>query len=325
MATGPVRWGILGTANIARASFLPGLRAAGGSAYAVAGRDPARTAAYAAEQQIERVFSDYEALIADPRVEAVYVPLPNSLHLTWAVKALEAKKPVLCEKPLGLDAAQVEAMTAASARTGVPLWEAFVFMFRPHFETVSGWIRDGAIGPIREVDSRFSFRLRHTANIRLRPELGGGALYDVGCYPVHLASLLFGEPGDAAAVLVVRHTGGVDETISGSVAFGARRLLFSASLNGPSDTFTRIQGENGAITMTNPFHPGDGDQITLTRGPEGETTVVSAGDHLPSFAAHIAHIGRVVRGEEAPRLTAAETSAATSVTLDVIRRAGGLS
>ncbi len=324
MTEGGVRWGILGTANIARASFLPGLRAAGGRPYAVAGRDEARTAAWAADNQIDHALTGYEALLDDPRVEAVYVPLPNSLHLAWAVRALEAGKPVLCEKPLGLDAAQVETMTAASVRTGVPLWEAFVFMFRPHFATMSGWVRDGAIGTIREIDSRFGFRLRHSENIRLRPELGGGALYDVGCYPVHFASLLFGGAGESAAVLVTRHAGGVDETVSGSVAFGTGRLLFSASLNAPSDTFTRIVGDDGSITVTNPFHPGDRDQITLTRDREGETTTVSAGDGLPSFAAHIAHIGRVARGEEAPRLTALETSAATAVTIDRIRQAGGL-
>ena len=318
-----VRWGILGTANIARASFLPGVRAAGGRVVAVAGRDAERTRVYAQQLDLERTHTGYEALLDDPLIDAVYVPLPNALHLPWVVRALEAGKPVLCEKPLGLTAAEVDTMIDASRKTGVPLWEAFVFMFRPHFAQIQAWIADGAIGTLQEVDSRFRFALRSRDNIRLRPELGGGALYDVGCYPVHLATQLFGGPGVLAAVLAAPDPAGVDATVAGAVEFGAGgRLLLSASLASGPDTFTRIVGSAGAITVANPFHPGDGDEMTLHQ--PRRTTTLSAGDGTPSFTAQIAHIQGVVQGEEAPRGTAATTSRATAATLDLIREAAGL-
>lgn len=317
-----VRWGILGTANIARASFLPGLRAAGGEPWAVAGRDRSRTEAYAREQGIAHAVLGYDELLDRADVDAVYIPLPNSLHKEWVIRALRAGKPVLCEKPLGLTAAEVSEMTAVSEQTGVPLWEAFVFMFRPHFEKLQGWVRDGAIGTLSEVDSRFSFRIRNTTNIRLQPELGGGALYDVGCYPLHLASRLNGQAAKAATVKAMHHPSGVDETVAGLVEFPEARLLFSASLNGAPDTFTRLTGSEGSVACSNPFHPGDRDLLALTR--RGETTVLSAGDGRPSFAAAIAHVQRVVQGEEAARLTAAETSLDTAVTIDLIRGVSGL-
>ena len=322
MAPG-IRWGIIGTANIARASFLPGLRAAGGEAWAVAGRERARTEAYARENGIERAVVGYDALIEDREIDAIYVALPNSLHKEWTIRALLAGKPVLCEKPLGLTAAEALEMTTAATRSGAPLWEAFVFMFRPHFAKMREWIADGALGELTEIDSHFSFRIRSTANIRLQPELGGGALYDVGCYPIHLATLLFSSKAASAAVVTARHPGGVDETVAGTAVFPSGRLLFSASLSGAPDTFTRITGTEGAITISNPFHPSDRDTLALTRG--GETTSLSAGDGRPSFAAHIEHVARVVRGEEAPRWTAAETSAATAASIDLIRSTAGLS
>ncbi len=313
-----VRWGILGTANIARASFLPGVRAAGGRTVAVAGRDAERTRVYAQQHGIERVHTGYEALLDDPLVDAVYVPLPNALHLPWVLRALAAGKPVLCEKPLGLTAAEVDTMIDASRKTGVPLWEAFVFMFRPHFAQIQAWIAEGAIGTLQEVDSRFRFALRSRDNIRFRPELGGGALYDVGCYPVHLATQLFGGPGLQTAVLADWDATGVDATTAGVVAFKTGHLLFGASLASGRDTFTRLVGSTGAITASNPFHPIDRDTLTLYQG--GRVTTVPAGDGTPSFTAQIAHIQRAIRGEEAARGTAATTSRATAATLDLIRK-----
>lgn len=320
--TDALRWGILGTANIAQAAFLPGLRAAGGRAAAVAGRDAERTRAYAQQHGIERAIVGYEALLDDPSIDAVYVPLPNSLHQPWVMRALEAEKPVLCEKPLGLTRAEVAGMADASQRLGVPLWEAFVFVFRPHFAQLQAWVAGGEIGQLLEVDSRFSFRLRSRDNIRLRPELGGGALLDVGCYPVHLAVELFGGPAQRAAALAERDASGVDATLAGAVEFAAGRLLLSCSLAAGPDTFTRIVGSAGAITVTNPFHPGEGDWMALHQGDR--VTRVRAGDGTPSFTAQIAHIQRVVRGEEPPRHTAAAASLHTAASLDLIQQAAGL-
>ncbi len=188
----PVRWGVLGTANIARGQFLPALRQADGVAAAVAGRDPARTSAYAQANEIGRAITGYQDLLADPDIDAVYIALPNALHAEWTIRALEAGKPVLCEKPLCGTLADTERVLTAARTTGTFLWEAFVFPFHSQLEQIRELIAAGAIGDLMEIKSNFHFALRTDANIRLSAELEGGALLDVGCYPVRLAQEIFG-------------------------------------------------------------------------------------------------------------------------------------
>jgi predicted dehydrogenase len=191
-ASGRVRWGIVGTANIARAQFLPALREAGGVAAAVAGRDAARTQQYARDSEIERAITGYASLIADPAVDALYIALPNALHAEWTIRALEAGKPVLCEKPLCGRLDDTESVLAVAEETGTLLWEAFVFPFQPQMQEIRKLLADGAVGELMEIKSNFHFLLRNPANIRLSSELEGGALLDVGCYPVRIAQELFG-------------------------------------------------------------------------------------------------------------------------------------
>lgn len=315
----PVRWGILGTAHIARASFLPALRAVGGRAYAVAGRERPRTEAYARDHGIERAVTGYQALLDDPAVEAVYVALPNSLHAEWAEKALERRKAVLCEKPLGLTPVEVARLVTVAGRAQSPLWEAFVFPFRPHFEQIRRWIGDGSIGRLAVVESTFQFQLSSRDNIRLQPELGGGALYDVGCYPVHLASLLFREPAMRAWAHMDPDPSGVDAEVTGLAEYAHGALRLNAGFVRPYDTFTRIIGSTGSILATNPFHPGAGDLLVLRAA--GEVRIVPAGDGLPSFAAALSHINQVVRQETSPRWTAVETASAGAETMGQLRAA----
>src|SRR5579859_6989220 len=184
------RWGIMGTANIARAAFLPGLRAAGGVPAAVAGRDPARTLQYADDHGIERAIAGYQNLIDDPDVDVLYIALPNSLHAEWTMRALDSGKPVLCEKPLCGRLADTERVLAAARRTGTLLWEAFSFPFHTQFERVKALVADGAIGELMEIKSNFHFSISRPDNIRLSRDLQGGALLDVGCYPVRLGAEL---------------------------------------------------------------------------------------------------------------------------------------
>src|SRR5580658_10761191 len=183
-ASGQVRWGIVGTANIARAQFLPGLRQAGGIAAAVAGRDAARAAQFASDQGIERSVVGYENLVTDPDLDALYIPLPNSLHAEWTIRALEAGRPVLCEKPLCGTRPDTERVLAAARQTGTLLWEAFVFPFQPQMAAIEELVADGAIGELKEIKSNFHFMVRSPSNIRMSRELEGGALNDVGCYPI---------------------------------------------------------------------------------------------------------------------------------------------
>jgi predicted dehydrogenase len=303
----PVRWGIVGTANIARAVFLPGMRQAGGTAEAVASRDLTKAEQYAAEHGIARAVDGYQALIDDPAVEALYVPLPNSMHADWVIAALRAGKPVLSEKPLCGNLADTERVLAVARETGTLLWEAFAFPFQAQMTHVREAVGSGAIGELREIQSSFHFMVRSPDNIRLSAELEGGALNDVGCYPIRLALDLFGEEHQGAWADAVWGGRGVDVDSWGSLEYaGGRRLMLSCGLRRSYDTFTRLLGDTGEIRISNPFHPSAGDSFQVL-GRDADHRTEKAADQ-PSFAPAIRHIQAVLRGEEEPRLLAIDTA-----------------
>jgi predicted dehydrogenase len=317
--TAAVRWGIVGTANIARASFLPGLRAAGGVAVAVAGRDRARTEQYAQAQGIERAVTGYQNLIDDPRLDAIYIALPNSLHAEWTIRALNAGKPVLCEKPLCGVLADAERVITAARRTGTLLWEAFVFPFNEQMRRIRDLVTDGAIGELREIQSDFHFLVTRQDNIRLSADLQGGALRDVGCYPVRLAQEFFGEHMSAWAAHEIGGRG-VDIQTWGSLGYdGGRRLLFSSGMRRGYDTFSRLLGTGGQVHVSNPFHPGPGDHITLY-ADRGEPVAWRPDTTEPSFTPALRHIQAVLLGSEQPRMLAVDTSLTTARALSDLAR-----
>ena len=312
MSSDPVRWGIISTANIARGQFLPGLRAAGGVPAAVAGRDLGRAQAWAEQHGVDRAVAGYQALIDDPDIDALYVPLPNSLHAEWTIKALRAGKPVLCEKPLCGTLAEAEQVLAVAGETGTLLWEAFVFPFHAQFAAVQKLLADGAVGELLEIQSDFHFMVRNPANIRLARDLDGGALNDVGCYPVRIALELFGAGHTDAWATAVWGGHDVDVDTQGSLGFpGGRRLLLTCGMRRAYDTFTRLLGTAGQIQLTNPFHPGRGDSYTVLTDGEPPRTL-DAGAAEPSFTGMIRHIQNVLRGGEAPRQLALDTSLASA-------------
>lgn len=307
-----VRWGILGAARIAAKSFLPAVAEAGGTAAAVAGRDERRTAEWARANGVERVLAGYQELLDDPQVDAVYIPLPNSLHAEWTIKALRAGKPVLCEKPLTASAAEAEQVLAVAAETGVLLWEAFVFPFHAQLERIAEQLGAGVIGELREIQSSFHFRVRRPDNIRMRRSLDGGALNDVGCYPVRLARELFAAEHTAAWATAEWGGDGVDTESWGVLGFpGGRRLLLSCGMRRSYDTFTRLLGTGGQIHLTNPFHPGQADRFEV-RPDGGEPRSYPAATDQYSFTAAIRHIHDVLSGLTPPRMLAVDTSLGTA-------------
>jgi predicted dehydrogenase len=312
MTTAPsTRWGIIGTANIARAAFLPALRAAGGIPAAVVGRDLARAEHYAREHGIARAMAGYQNLIDDLAIDAIYIALPNSLHAEWTIRALEAGKPVLCEKPLCGVLADTERVLEVARRTGTLLWEAFVFPFNEHMDRIRSLVSGGAIGELREIQSDFHFLVRSPDNIRMSAELEGGALRDVGCYPVRLAQEFFGEHATAWAACEPGGQG-IDIETWGALGYsGGRRLLLSCGMRRAYDTFSRLLGTAGQVHVSNPFHPGPNDQVTLYPAC-GEVTQWQASAGEPSFTAAVRHIDAVVAGTEQPRLLAVETSLVTA-------------
>lgn len=316
--SGPVRWGILGTANIAVRSFLPGLRAAGGgTAVAVAGRDLSRAEEFAARNGVGRGVRGYEAVVEDPEIDAIYIPLPNALHAEWTIAALEAGKAVLCEKPLCLTTEEAEKVTAVARRSARPLWEAFVFPYHPQTARLRDLLAEGVVGELREVWSSFTFQIGGTGNIRLDAALGGGALYDVGCYPVRLAQFLFGRDAVAGHGVAVRSEAGVDIETAGVLEFAPGRLLLSCSFDLPHTTYTRLVGTAGEIRLTNPFHPQPSDVTEVWR--EGSLVARHEAGEGTAFSWGIRHIHEVLRGEAEPRHTAVDDSLGTARALDMLR------
>jgi predicted dehydrogenase len=305
-----IRWGIAGTAKIARNLFLPSLREADGEPAAVAGRDEARAAQWAAGNGIGRAITGYQDLVDDPDLDALYIPLPNALHGEWTIRALEAGKPVLCEKPLTGSVTQTERVLAVARATGTPLWEAFAFPFHDQMARLRGILADGTIGELREIQSGFHFPMSDPeTNVRMFAGLEGGALLDVGCYPVRLARDLFGAEHEGAWAEADRAPGGVDVATWGGLDFpGGRHLYLSCGFRRADDTFTRLLGTAGQIHVSNPFHPRARDTFVVFQDGRAPVTHRGIGPYRQSFTPLIRHIHAVIRGKEEPRLLAADTS-----------------
>jgi predicted dehydrogenase len=302
-AADPVRWGILGAAGIATSGFLPALREAGdGRAVVVGARDGERAERWAAESGVDRGLEGYEPVIGDPDVDAVYIALPNSLHAEWTIAALEAGKAVFCEKPLCATVDETETVIAAARIASGPLWEAFVFPFHEQIRRVRASIAGGAIGDPREIWSRFHFLLDDPTDIRMSAVLAGSAMQDVGSYSVRLARILLDREPDLSRVTAdAVWVDGIDAELWGTLPFGGdRRMQFSCGFRSAYDTFARVIGPSGEITMTNPFHPGPADVFEVVSDGEvvERATAVSRGER--SFTPAIRHVHRALRGEQAP-------------------------
>jgi len=319
LETGPVRWGIMGTAAVARRSFVPAVRQAGGIVVAVASRQMSRASKYAAELGIEYAVQGYHRLIEDPIVDALYIPLPNALHAEWTIRGLVAGKPVLCEKPLCVSLPETEQVLAVARKTGTLLWEAFVFPFSAQMAQVRALMDDGAIGELREIQSSFHISLTSHADIRMQPGLAGGALRDVGSYPVRLAGELLASNHDSAWATAEWDGDGVDVETQGSLGYpDGERLLLSCGFRRGRDRFTRLLGTAGQIHVTNMFHPGPDEVVEVRSVGKGPANYRAGGSELP-FTAAIRHIHAVLRGEVPPLFLAVETSLRTARALNDLR------
>ena len=267
-----LNWGLLSTAHINR-SLIPPLRVSKrNQLLAVGSRSQETAEAYAREWKIPRTHGSYEALLADPEIDVIYNPLPNHLHAEWTIKAVEAGKHVLCEKPLALSVEEVDAIQAAARKHGRVVAEAFMYRHHPQTLKVQELVQSGTLGTLKLIRGAFRYVLSGAANVRLKPEWGGGSIWDVGCYPISYARTVVGAaPVEVFGWQVTGQTG-IDETFVGQMRFGNDILAqFDSSFAIPFHVFMEVIGDKGSLNIPNPFKPGIQDKIYVTHGDEMET------------------------------------------------------
>jgi D-xylose 1-dehydrogenase (NADP+, D-xylono-1,5-lactone-forming) len=313
-----LRLGLLCTASINRMILGGAAASEQVDVVAVSSRDPARAQAYAAENGIPRWHGSYEALLADPDVDAVYISLPNLLHHEWTMRALAAGKHVLCEKPYSRRPAEVDEAFDEADRRGLVLMEGFMYRHHPQTLRLVELVGGGAIGRLRFVRASFSFRLEDETNIRALPELEGGALMDVGCYCVSGSRLLAGEPEQVAAEQVVGRTG-VDVALAGTLRFPDEVVaLIDCSFLLPRSQRLEAEGEEGSVVVEAPWRVDWGGDVVLRRG--GETTRVEAED-ANSYRLELDDFAGAVSGET-PRLGRVDALGQARV-IEALYRAAG--
>jgi predicted dehydrogenase len=251
-----IRWGVLGVARIATLKVVPAMQGSAlGEVVAIASRDPARAEEAARALGIPRAYGSYEALLADAEVDAVYNPLPNHLHVPWSVRALEAGRHVLCEKPVALDAAEAQVLLAARDRTGLLVQEAFMVRTHPQWVAVRDLLRSGRAGALRAVATSFAYANEDPANVRNVRAYGGGALLDIGCYPVTLSRYLFGaEPRRVSAVMDRDPRFGTDRLVSGILDFAEGTSVFTCGTQMAPHQRVQVLATRARIEVEVPFN-----------------------------------------------------------------------
>ena len=290
-----LRFGVLGAARIARNHFLPGMRTSRlAECCAIASRDAERAAELASEFATPRVHPSYEALLEDPAIDAVYMPLPNSLHEEWTIAAARAGKHVLCEKPISASLAGAQRMADACRASGVVLMEAFMWRHHPQHRRVRELLNSGVIGGPNFVRASFTFVLSDTTNVRLQRDLQGGSLMDVGCYGVNAARWIFeSEPESATAQQVVEH--GVDVVFAGILRFsGGRIAMFDSSFRSAGHNVYTIDGPLGRLHVERAFRP-DADPGRIVVSRPGQPDLVEEVPPANQFGLEIDHFVESVR------------------------------
>jgi xylose dehydrogenase (NAD/NADP) len=303
-----VKWGVLGCAGIAEKAFIPAVLASRNGVLAgIAARDEGRAKAWAGRFGFRRSYINYQELVEDPAIDAVYNPLSNDLHAEWSIRAMRAGKHVLCEKPMALNSAEVQDMIAAAEAGGVRLMEGFMYKFHPQTEKTLALIKSGKIGDIRTLHASFTFRFeRAGANYRWFPSMGGGALLDVGCYTISVARLVFGEEPVSVFARARRDPGsGVDMTTAALLEFpGGRFAQCDSSFESQFQSRLLVVGTEGTLALDRAFSAKDFDvALEVVRGGARESVPIGPAN---MFALMVEHFGDVVTGKAALRYPAAD-------------------
>jgi predicted dehydrogenase len=267
-----LNWGLLSTARINRALIPPLGASSRNRLLAVGSRSQQGADQYAQERNIPRAYGSYEALLADPEIDVIYNPLPNHLHAEWTIKAVEAGKHVLCEKPLALSVEEVDAVQEAARKHGRVVAEAFMYRHHPQTLKVQEIVKSDSLGDLKLMRGSFSYVLNREGDVRLDPAMGGGSIWDVGCYPISYARTVVGESPREVFGWQVTGPTGIDETFVGQMQFAGNVLAqFDSSFVITFHWFMEIIGSEGTLNIPNPFKPGINEKIYLTYGDKTET------------------------------------------------------
>jgi len=267
-----LNWGLLSTARINRALIPPLRESKRNRPAAVASRTQDSADNYAREWKIPQAYGSYEELLTDPEIDVIYNSLPNHLHAEWTIKAVEAGKHVLCEKPIALRVEDVDAIQAAAERNGRVVTEAFMYRHHPQTLKAVDLAQNGALGVLKLIRGSFAYMLSRPADVRLQPELGGGSIWDVGCYPISFARVLAGEEPLEVFGWQVIGPSGIDETFVGQMRFDHDlHMQFNSSFVSHFDNYMEIIGTQGILNIPHPAKPATDDKMVLTRGDKVET------------------------------------------------------
>ena len=268
-----LRWGLLSTARINKA-LIPPLRASKRNRLvAVASRHQSSAEAYAREWKIPRALGSYESLLNDPEIDVIYNPLPNSLHAEWTVKALRAGKHVLCEKPMVLSLDEMDAIQIAAQETKRVVMEAFMYRHHPQTLKVKEIVDSGELGKLQLIKGSFTFVLKREGDVRLDKALGGGSIWDLGCYPISYTRLIAGADPLEAFGWQVSSPNGIDMSFIGQMRFpNDVHVQFDCGFASPEHSFIEIVGTEGTLNVPNPFKPGNKEKIYLTH--KGKTSPI---------------------------------------------------
>jgi predicted dehydrogenase len=305
--TEKIKWGIMGNANIARVCVIPAIqKSANSMVYALASRSPLDAQQVADENSIPHVFGNYDKLLKDPRIQVIYIALPNHLHHSWTLNALKAGKHVLCEKPLACNAAQAREMVDTARDSGLQLMEAFMYRFHPRSQRIKEMVADGSIGTPRLVRSAFCYAMAQNLldsgdNARLKPEMGGGALLDVGCYSVSVARWLFGCEPTRVQGQAIYHADGADIHFTGILRFADQGLatLEASFVSALQQTYT-VVGSTGAVELPHDaFIPWEKDAVYVVRDQEAEVGSQHIVPGADEYQLMVECFAEVVSGESA--------------------------
>jgi predicted dehydrogenase len=306
-----LNWGLLSTARI-NLALIPPLRASKRNQLtAVASRTQESADKYAREWKIPRAYGSYEALLADPEIDVIYNPLPNHLHAEWTIKAMEAGKHVLCEKPLALSVEEVDAMQSAAREHGRVVAEAFMYRHHPQTLKVQELVKSGSLGSLKFVRGSFSFMLTREVDVRLDPTMGGGSIWDVGCYPISYTRTVLGaNPTEVFGWQVTGRTG-VDVTFVGQMRFDNNVYTqFDCSFAMPLRWFVEVVGSEGTLHIPSPFKPETNEKIYLTRDDKKETIKVK-GQEL--YIGEVEDMADAIMLGRAPRISLDDSRANVAV------------